>query len=119
MPKFFHLTRIQKRKVKRKRNNGVFSLINYKAFNTVVFGSLIVIFLFYLIQINSLATKGYIISELEQDLLSLKKRSSTLEAQVLTLQTTNGMGERLEDLGMVTTANVEYLKVKQPVVAYK
>lgn len=119
MPKFFHLTRKRRTKTKRRHNSSRYLSGKVRTFNIIIFSSLIILFLAYLVQINSLATKGYVISGLEKQLLTLEKENAYLQSKILSLQTTERLSEKLNDLGMVATSRVEYLEVKQPVVAFK
>lgn len=117
MPKFFHLTRQTKTKTKTKII--FFYSFNFKIFNAMVFCGVIIIFFAYLIQVNSLATKGYVISELEKELATIEQEHSNLEARVLSLQMPDTIKEKINNLQMVATKQVDYLKVASPVVAYK
>jgi len=118
MPRFFHLTR--KRKISRKKRNSAGILSNKsKSINTVIYISLFLLFFAYLVQINSLATKGYAISELEDTLIGIEKQNSVLHTEVLSLQATDNIKEKLSEIEMVATGQVEYLTIKPPIVAYR
>jgi len=119
MPKFFHLTRIKKKTSRRKRKIFRFPQIRFKAFSLIVYSGLVVLFLAYLVQINSIATKGYVISELETKLSELAKQNNSLQAEALSLQTTDNVVNKLEDMGLVSSEEVEYINIIKPTVAVR
>ncbi len=73
----------------------------------------------YLIQINAAASKGYQIRTLENQISDLKTQSGKLEIQVAQEQSVQAVENKVQDLGMVPTPNVEYLRVNSPIVAQR
>lgn len=82
-----------------------------------VFLAILIIFSFvsYLIQVNSLATKGYQIKELEKQLNELMAEKADLELETLSLQSLSAVKDRINDLGMVASGQAEYLSIAAPV----
>ena len=79
--------------------------------------AILIIFSFvsYLIQVNSLATKGYQIKELEKQLNELMAEKADLELETLSLQSLSAVKDRINDLGMVASGQAEYLSIAAPV----
>ncbi|MBU1164027.1 hypothetical protein KKA15_00520 [Patescibacteria group bacterium] len=119
MPRFFHLTRKKQKVTKKKSKNFRISQISFKTFSFLVYGGLVILFLAYLVQINSIATKGYIISDLESQLSTLAKENNGLQEQVLSLQGTDNVEDKLEGMGLVNSEAVEYIKISKPAVALR
>jgi len=108
MSKFFHLSKKPK-KVFRKRKFLASMEINLKTANIVVSGLIVVMTVGYLVQINSLATKGYQIKDLENKITSLKQEKADLELEALSLQSMGNVAEKVQGLGMVSAGEPEYL----------
>ena len=89
--------------------------IDIRVLNIIVLGLVVFIGISYLIQINTLATKGYQIRELETKVTQLEKESKTMELQVLELQSMDNVKNKVSQLNMVDVGKVEYL-MPTPVV---
>ena len=116
MSKFFSLTKKQTFKVKRKK---MFKLgfVNIKVVN-VGLGCLVGVFaLSYLVQINGLATKGYQIKELEQQVTDLQLTNSDLELQAVNLQSMGRIRDEVAGLNMVAIGETDYLNLTPVAVA--
>jgi hypothetical protein len=97
-------------KQKAKYRNG-----NYVFFGNVALLGIITVFAVgYLVQVNSLATKGYQIKELERALLTKMQEKSELERVVLNMQSMGEIKKRVDGMGMVAVNDVEYLNVSKP-----
>ena len=83
--------------------------ISIKTVNVVICTLIVVMTVGYLVQINSLATKGYKIKELENKITGLKKEQADLELEALSLQSMGTVAEKVQDLGMVMAGEPEYL----------
>jgi cell division protein FtsL len=63
----------------------------------------------YLWQINSLATKGYKIKDLEEKVSQIKDQNKKLELEVTELRSSARIAEKLKELNLVEVAKIEYL----------
>ena len=63
----------------------------------------------YLVQANSIATKGYQIKELEQKMYTLERSSRDLESQALRLQSIQNISSKIDSLDMEVAKGIEYL----------
>lgn len=88
--------------------------VNLKVLNLIIFSLVAIIGLAYLIEVNSLATKGYRIGELEVKIDQLQQESKDLELQVLELQSIESVKNKVSQLNMVSGGKVEYL-ISSPV----
>lgn len=82
------------------------------ALNALLTIIIIVVGLTYLIQINSLATKGYEIKELENEIYTLELETSDLQSLTLELQSMNNIQTKVTQLNMVAVGQAEYLSPK-------
>lgn len=116
MSKFFHLT---KNPVKNYHKRKLFPVmkINIRIINIAIIALIVVVSVSYLIQINSLATKGYQIKELEKKVDELKQQKADLELEALSLQSMGVVKEKIADLGMVLAGETDYLQPTPVVVA--
>jgi cell division protein FtsL len=66
---------------------------------------------FYIFEVNNLATKGYEIRELENRLEKLRKENENLRIQEAELKSMYKIEEKTKELNMVVPANVSYLNL--------
>lgn len=71
----------------------------------------------YLVQINGLATKGYQIKDLEQQVNDLKLENSDLQLQSLGLQSMDAVKDKVGTLDMVSANSADYLAARPVAVA--
>jgi cell division protein FtsL len=117
MSKFFSLGKRSKSKTRRKKKMISLNKINIKLTN-VTLGVLIAVVGFsYLIQINGLATKGYQIRELEDQIIELQESNDDLELEALGLQSMGNVKDKIEGLNMVAIAETDYLVISPVAIA--
>lgn len=73
--------------------------------------------LLYLFQINSLATQGYEIKDLEEKAAELREQNKKLQLAITDLRSTERINQAIKRLDMVEVARVEYLKANGTSVA--
>lgn len=71
----------------------------------------------YLVQVNSLATKGYYIRELQQQIQERQKLTRALELQAMGLRSLDTVQSRVDELGMVAIGSSEFLNPTPVAVA--
>jgi len=84
--------------------------VNSKNLVIFVFILTVAIGLCYLVQVNSLATKGYKIKDLEERVADLRTKNKSLELEITELRSTERISREVENLEMVAVARVEYLR---------
>ncbi len=75
--------------------------------------------IFYLVQANVLATRGYKISSLEAQVKALQEQNKLLELKASEIQSIKKISERVETLGMTQVAYTEYLSPTSDSVAVR
>ena len=83
--------------------------ISVRLFNLIIIGLIIFSGATYLVQMNSLAIKGYKIEDLETKIAELKQEGESLELQVSELQSVKSIRDKVSQLNMVSEGRVEYL----------
>jgi cell division protein FtsB len=85
--------------------------LNIKNINCALLFSIIVLGVFYVININDVMVKGFVLQDLKKQSASLKEDEASLNAEISYLKSYNNLADRVKKLGMVSADNVEYLKV--------
>jgi len=70
---------------------------------------------FYLYQVNDLATKGYEIKEIENQISELQKENKRMEIREVELKSMYNVEKATENLDLVSATNVSYLEINGPV----
>lgn len=81
----------------------------------VLFAILAVSGAFYLYQVNDLASKGYEIKEVENQIAELKKENKKMQIKEVELKSMYSIEKATENLDLVNSANVSYLEINGPV----
>lgn len=82
---------------------------------TLVFGALFV----YLLEVNSIAAKGFKVRDLEKNIQLIEEENEKLEVAVVEMQATSRLVERIQKLGLVAVDKVEYFGGAGTVVAQR
>jgi len=102
-----------------KRRGLNLAFLNSWNFKITMVGLIILLGLFYIVEINNLSTQGFKIKDLEAKINQLKAENQALELQAAELQSSNKLQSRIEELNMTTVAKVEYLSPTAEMVARK
>ncbi len=70
---------------------------------------------YYIFQVNNLATKGYEIRELEKQLQVLRNKNEELKIQSAELKSMYRIEEKTRELNMAAPKNVSYINLPGPV----
>lgn len=70
---------------------------------------------FYLFQVNDLATKGYEIKEVENEIKELKKINAENKIKEVELRSMYNIERSTEELNLVSSDDVSYLEINGPV----
>lgn len=71
--------------------------------------------LVYLYQVNSLATQGFEMKEIEKDIQAIEKENKQLQIKEIELRSMNNIEKATEELNLVNSTNVTYIEVAGPV----
>lgn len=66
-------------------------------------------FVVYLVQVNTLATKGYTIRELERKIVAQKKDNERVQLETIEKQSMSALYKKIAELGLVDAGRIEYL----------
>ena len=81
-------------------------------------GVLVVVFgLLYLVEINSISTKGYDINDLEKNVRLLERENEKLEVEIASFSSMNSIQTRLQGMNFVPADDIKYVSVQNGAVA--
>jgi hypothetical protein len=93
--------------------------INIKAANAFLCLAAASIGIYYLTTINDLVVKSFVLQELKERSSFLREENEALNNKAASIKSYNELAKRVEKLGMVSAANVEYLKISNDSLAAK
>ena len=70
---------------------------------------------FYLYQVNSIATKGYEVKDIERKIQESEKEINKLKIMEVELKSMYNIEKATEKMNLITTSDVSYLEVDGPV----
>lgn len=65
--------------------------------------------LLFVVQISSVSTKGFEISDLEKSVQELERDNQKLEVQISEYRSMQSIQARLQDMDMIASADIEYI----------
>lgn len=117
MTKFFHLSKKSPKKFQRLKRLMPAMKTDIKTLNIIVAILIAVVGVGYLVEVNSLATRGYQIKDLETQLADLKQDQSDLQLDALSLQSMGTVSGKISGLDMVAAGQADYLSQTPVAVA--
>lgn len=88
-----------------------------KTFRLGVLAAIIVFGTMYIVQTNSVSTKGYVMNDLEQRIEELEYENRKLEVQIAQHQSMSAIQSRLESMEFVHASSPEYVTLVDHAVA--
>jgi cell division protein FtsL len=113
MSPFLKLAKANTKKHKRSRKTRNFLprvKVGAASIGLLLAGILFFIGLFYLVQINDMATKGHEINALQKKVTELRDQNEKLGAQAAELSSIQNIQKTLQELNLVETNAVKYLR---------
>lgn len=86
------------------------------SFRCILFGLIVCFGFLYIVQITSVSTKGYEMSDTQKKIHELKKETKELEVQIAKHQSLQNIHERLKETNMVVATDVQYISLSDAVV---
>ena len=83
--------------------------LKQKTVNSMLFLTCIVFGVLYLIQINFLATRGYVMKDLEKQIAVVQKENNALNMKILEEQGLGSLQGKIDALGLVQEGRIEYI----------
>ena len=93
--------------------------LNLKIVNGFLGSIIVVLGVFYLVNINDLTVKGFALKELRSESNLLISDNKDCEAKIMNLQSYNNLNDKIKKLNMVAVSEVEYLSINNSVLARK
>ncbi len=87
--------------------------------NVGILLTVLVLGVWYLAQINVLATKGYTMKGLEKQIASLEKEHKKLELEIAQASSLEALKGHIDRLQLVRSDRIEYLETNHPVAVAK
>ncbi|HOD86838.1 MAG TPA: hypothetical protein PKH52_00980 [bacterium] len=92
---------------------------SWRTLNIFLSIACVVLGVVYLVGINDLTVKGFVLKDLKNQQQMLMEANQDLQTKVLGLQSYASISPRLQGLNMVAVEDVVYLSSKAPAVAKK
>lgn len=94
----------------KKKNKGFFAKFRFSLKSLVVIVALLILTsgFIYILEVNSAATKGYKIKDLEKKIEDIKKENKEMQLSIIELQSIQRINQRVADLSLVAVERVEY-----------
>ncbi|HOZ56285.1 MAG: Cell division protein FtsL [Parcubacteria group bacterium ADurb.Bin316] len=73
----------------------------------------------YMLSINDLSIKGFVLNDLKSQVRDLKKENSLIETQFAQLESNNAINSRAQQLAMVKVDKIDYITLVDGKVAKK
>ena len=103
----------------REQNKRVAKIMRNNWFKTGVLSMIAVFGLSFVVQTNSLSTKGYTISGLEKKVTELENQNRQLEVQIAQFQSMHSIKERIKGSNLVSAGTPEYLDAPGTAIAQR
>lgn len=88
---------------------------SFKSIVAVLFFMILLLGSFYLYQVNDLATKGYEIRDIENEIKNLKADNEKNKIKEVELKSMHNIEKIAEDLNLVSSKNSTYVNLNSPV----
>jgi len=87
--------------------------LKQKTLNRMLSLTILVFGVLYLIQINFLATRGYVMKDLEKRIEVAERENSALQMKILEAQGLGNLQAKIDALGLVRSERIEYITGKE------
>ena len=105
---------VRSKRATAKNYQGSFEL-NFKSLSIILGSIIFVLGVFYLYQVNDLATMGYEIRDIEKEIYSLSEINKDNRIKEVELKSMYNIEKTAEDLNLVSTKEVTYLNLNEEV----
>lgn len=103
----------------REQNKQISKIVLNKWFKTGVISMIVLFGLSFVVQTNSLSTKGYAISSLEKKVTELENQNRQLEVQIAQYQSMHSIKERIKGSNLVAVGTPEYVDAPSMAIAQR
>jgi len=109
---------IQKRQLNNRRQSRQ-NIFSWRALSVFFSAACIVSGIVYLVNMNDLIVKGFVLKDLKSQASLLSQENQDLQAKSLTLQSYAVLSPRMQNLNMVSVDDVAYFAPQESTVAKK
>ena len=106
--------KLQKNRAFSKNCRGSLSL-NFKGTASILMAIVFILGVFYLYQVNDLATKGYEIKEIEKQIASLSQINKSQRIKEVELKSMYNIEKTAENLNLISTQEITYFNLNGPI----
>ena len=92
---------------------------NFELANKFIFCLIAVVGVYYVVSINDLAIKGFVLQELKTDAKVLQIENNQMELAVMELESYDSIEKRAKELSMVKVGKIDYITITGGSVAKK
>lgn len=108
-----------KKNIIRQRNKKPSRLSAFRMINKIIIGIIIFSGIYYVIGVNDLSIKGFMLDKLKNQADVLAKENQDIEMQVMQLESYDQIAHRAQELKMVVVEKIEYITIINGEVAKK
>jgi len=105
--------------MKNKHQNGRNNFFSWRLINTALSLACIAFGIVYLVGMNDLTVKGFVLNDLKSRVSILAEENQDLQTKSLALQSYTSLSPRLQTLNMVKVEDIAYFSPQASVVAKK
>lgn len=109
---FTKAMRGEKRESRKKKRK-----INFEIINKFLFCLIITMGVYYVVSINDLAIKGFVLQELKAEAQGLSDDNTQMQLAVMKLESYENIEKRAQELNMVKVGKIDYITVNDSSVA--
>ncbi|GAF72634.1 unnamed protein product [marine sediment metagenome] len=96
------------------KNKNIKKIVNYALFIAIFF-----VGIFYVVGVNELSMRGFVLYELKNKIYQLEDENNSLELDIMSAQSYENISRRADDLNMIKVGRVDYLSGGGGAVAKK
>lgn len=93
--------------------------INFGIINKCLLCLMITMGVYYVVSINDLAIKGFVLQELRSEVQDLSEENTQMKLSVMNLESYENIEKRAQELNMVKVGKIDYITVNGSSVAKK
>jgi cell division protein FtsB len=111
------MTKYQNKQTCREKRMAIKRWIVSTSFKTGLMGMIAVFGVLYIMQMSSVSTKGFAISDLQKQVQTLENETRSLEVEISQYRSMGSIQERLKNMDLVAVGEIEYVTPVGTVVA--
>jgi cell division protein FtsL len=94
-------------------------IFSWQIFNKVLIVLIIISSIYFIVSVNDLSIKGFMLQELKLKIAELDNKNADLELKIMELESYENISERAQGMKMVKVDKIDYITIIEEVVAVK